>query len=186
MHSLLLPLLLLGADAAIANEWRAVPDAREQVALFRDGKQLGNYSFAGRYYRPYFAKTDSWGDKTKPPIAPPDKPIAAPSAPPGPSALDEVNARRAQRGLPPFQEDAGLTAAAQGASEFRAARLIEGHTANDFQFLPPGAFATAAGCAAWPPEMGWGSCCSEEMHRYAGAGWAMGRDGRRYMHLFVR
>ena len=102
------------------------------------------------------------------------------------SALDEVNAVRAARGLPPFVEDKGLTAAAEGAAAFRAARGTAGHTPSDFAFLPAGTTASAAGCAAWPPEMGWGSCCTYEAHRYAGAAWKMGADGRRYMHLFVR
>ncbi|HEX4592196.1 MAG TPA: hypothetical protein VH120_19840 [Gemmataceae bacterium] len=101
-------------------------------------------------------------------------------------ALDEVNAARAARGLRPFIRDAYLTAGAVQAAEFRAARLIEGHTANDFAALPPGGFATSAGCAAWEPGTGWGSCCTYEQYTYAGAAYARGRDGRRYMHLFVR
>ena len=103
-----------------------------------------------------------------------------------PSALDEVNAARAQRGLPPYVEDPQLTAAAEGAAEYRAANLVAGHTSNDFAFLPAGATASAAGCAAWEPSWGWGSCCTYESHRYAGAAWKMGADGWRYMHLFVR
>lgn len=102
------------------------------------------------------------------------------------SALAEVNAVRAQRGLPPYTEDPALTTAAEGAAEFRAARLIAGHTANDFAFVPAGTNAAAAGCAAWEPSLGWGSCCTYESYRYAGAAWRMGADGRRYMHLFVR
>ena len=101
-------------------------------------------------------------------------------------ALDEVNAVRARKGLPAFQRDPGLTDAATKAAEFRAARHIAGHTSNDFGFIPSGSNATAAGCAAWTPGFGWGSCCTYERWRYAGAAWAMGRDGRRYMHLYVR
>src|SRR5262245_52628051 len=100
-------------------------------------------------------------------------------------ALDEVNAARAQRGLPPFARDEGLTAAALGAASHRAAWRIEGH-ANDFAFLPPGCAADAAGCAAWPQGMGWGSCCTFDSYSTAGAAYAIGPDGRRYMHLFVR
>jgi hypothetical protein len=88
--------------------------------------------------------------------------------------------------LRPFIKCEGLTAGAIHVAEFRAERLIVGHTSNDFNGLPAGYWAPAAGCAAWAPYIGWGSCCTYENWRYAGAGWAMGRDGRRYMHLFVR
>lgn len=102
------------------------------------------------------------------------------------SALAEVNAARTARGLRPFVYDEGLARAAAGCAEYRAARLIEGHTSNDFAAVPPGHRARAAGCAAWHPSMGWGSCCYLENWSYAGAAWSMGRDGRRYMHIFVR
>jgi hypothetical protein len=101
-------------------------------------------------------------------------------------ALGEVNAARAARGLRPFVRDAGLTSAAAGCAEFRAARLIAGHTSNDFAALPAGAFASSAGCAAWEPGFGWGACCTYDGYTYAGAAYSYGRDGRRYMHLFVR
>lgn len=99
-------------------------------------------------------------------------------------ALDEVNALRARHGLAPFAYDEDLTRAAKGCADFRAERLMTGHC-NDFAALPSGASADAAGCAAWHPEMGWGSCCTLENHRYAGAAYSYGRDGRRYMHIFV-
>jgi hypothetical protein len=102
------------------------------------------------------------------------------------SVLSEVNAVRAQRGLPPYLEDPLLTAGAQAAANFRATYQLAGHTSNDFAFLPPGASAPAAGCATWEPSWGWGSCCTFENHTYAGAAYAMGNDGLRYMHLFVR
>jgi hypothetical protein len=101
-------------------------------------------------------------------------------------ALEEVNAKREERGLQKFIEDKSLTKAAKSCADFRAERLISGHTSNDFNAVPTGAKADAAGCAAWPPSMGWGSCCAYEHWKFAGAAWAMGRDGKRYMHLFVR
>ncbi len=100
--------------------------------------------------------------------------------------LGEVNAKRAARGLKPYIRDEGLTAAARGAAEYRAARLMFGHTANDFQFLPAGFSADAAGCAAYPPAYGWMSCAIYDNYSHAGAVWVMGSDGKRYCHLFVR
>ena len=112
--------------------------------------------------------------------------VSAAAAYGGSDALHEVNAVRARRGLPPFQRDESLSRAAFQAADFRAARHIAGHTSNDFAFVPRGCTAAAAGCAAWTPDFGWGSCCTYERWRYAGAAWSMGRDGRRYMHLYVR
>jgi hypothetical protein len=112
--------------------------------------------------------------------------VGAMSAHAAEDALDEVNAVRAKRGLPKFVRDEGLSEAAAKCAEYRAARLISGHTSNDFSFVPTGSSASAAGCAAWPADLGWGACCTYENWKTAGAAWARGRDGRRYMHLFVR
>jgi len=101
-------------------------------------------------------------------------------------ALDEVNAYRAKRGLPPFQRDELLTQAAQKAASIRASKLIAGHLNSDFDCLPPGAQADAAGCGALEDSWGWGTCCSDENYAHAGAAWVRGSDGKRYMHLFVR
>ena len=101
-------------------------------------------------------------------------------------ALAEVNAARAMRGLPAYIHDDNLYRAAAGCADFRAARLMAGHTSNDFAALPAGSFARSSGCAAWEPFMGWGSCCTYERYTYAGAAYTVGRDGKRYMHLFVR
>lgn len=102
-------------------------------------------------------------------------------------ALDEVNALRKSSGLPPFIKDGGLTKAALEAARRRASRLLAGHLPEgDFRCLPDGVHAEAAGCAAWEPSWGWGSCCSHDNYKYAGAAWVMGSDGRRYMHLFCR
>lgn len=100
-------------------------------------------------------------------------------------ALDEVNRTRAARGLAPFNRDEALSQAAAGAADFRAARRISGHSSNDFAFLPGGARASAAGCAAWNQGSGWGACCTYENWKYAGAAASVGPDGKRYMHLFV-
>jgi hypothetical protein len=100
--------------------------------------------------------------------------------------LDEVNAKRAARGLRPFIRDEGLTIAARGAAIFRARYGMFGHTSNDFAFLPAGHSAASAGCAAYPSSYGWMSCCTYENYTYAGAAWVTGADGRRFMHLYVR
>ena len=100
--------------------------------------------------------------------------------------LAEVNALRAQRGLPAYVLDPRLAEGALAAAKHRAVNHIDGHTRNDFGFLPAGSRASAAGCAAWPVGMGWGSCCVYDNARFAGAGFCVGTDGRRYMHLFVR
>lgn len=120
------------------------------------------------------------------------QPTATPStpAPQGASesldALPEVNAERAKRGLPAFQNDPLLNQAALKAARLRAASFIHGHLASDFDCLPQGGHATAAGCGALEPSWGWGSCCTYDNYTYAGAAWVLGSDGRRYMHLFVR
>jgi hypothetical protein len=104
-------------------------------------------------------------------------------------ALDEVNAARAARGLPPFARDPNLTAAAEAAANHRAQYRIAGHVPGgmgDFGFLPPGTTADAAGCGALEPSWGWGTCCTYENYQFAGAAVTWGADGRRYMHLFVR
>jgi hypothetical protein len=100
--------------------------------------------------------------------------------------LDEVNAKRAARGLRPFVRDEGLAQAARACAQFRAAYGLFGHTSNDFAFVPAGTHATSAGCAAYPAGYGWMSCCVYDNYTYGGAAWVTGRDGRRYMHLFVR
>ena len=100
--------------------------------------------------------------------------------------LDEVNAKRAAHGLRPFIRDDGLTQAARACAAFRAEHGLFGHTSNDFVFVPAGTSASSTGCAAYPASYGWMSCCVYEGYTYGGAAWVTGRDGRRYMHLFVR
>jgi hypothetical protein len=111
--------------------------------------------------------------------------VSDPSAGLG-DGLDEVNAKRASRGLRPFIRDEGLTQAARSCAAFRAERRLFGHTSNDFSFVPAGSSASSAGCAAYPASYGWMSCCVYENYTYAGAAWVTGSDGQRYMHLFVR
>ncbi len=100
-------------------------------------------------------------------------------------ALNEVNAKRAQRGLRPFLHDPLLAEAAHRAATFRAERRMFGHTSNDFQFLGGGR-ASAAGCAAYPREYGFMACCVYDNYTHAGAAWVRGGDGKMYCHLFCR
>jgi hypothetical protein len=79
-----------------------------------------------------------------------------------------------------------LRASTINVADVRARGLCEGHSANDFAGPPFGCHASAAWRAAWAPTMGWGACCTYENWTYAGAAYAVGRDGRRYMQLFVR
>lgn len=103
----------------------------------------------------------------------------------GVEALDELNELRKKRGLKPYIRDNGLTLAAARAARARADRLLFGHLDNDFACLPSGTRADAAGCAAYA-NTGWLSCCMWELATYGGAAYVVGRDGKRYMHLFVR
>lgn len=100
--------------------------------------------------------------------------------------LDEVNAKRAARGLRPFIRDTALFQAAAAVAQFRAQHRLFGHTSNDYAFLPVGSSCSSFGCAAYPPDHGWMSCCTYDNYTYAGAAWVMGPDGNRYMHLAVR
>ncbi len=103
-------------------------------------------------------------------------------------AIAWVNRERATHGLPPFKRDKKLTSAAMRAAKFRARHGIEGHMENEFA-LVKGGRVTSTGCAAWPlaGPFGrlWGSCCTYDSYQYAGAAWAK-RNGKRYMHLYVR
>lgn len=101
-------------------------------------------------------------------------------------SLAEVNTARAKRHLPAFVYDDGLATGAAKCATYRAMHLIDGHTKNDFSFLPANVWADGAGCAAWYDMYGWGACFTYENYRYAGAAWARGSDGKRYMHLFVK
>lgn len=101
--------------------------------------------------------------------------------------LEELNQQRKARGLAPYLWDKELTMAAGRASKWRAERLQFGHAPSDFAFLTPGVSADAAGCAAYAPSYGFMACaCYEAGQYYAGAAYTLGKDGKRYCHLFIR
>lgn len=123
--------------------------------------------------------------------------------------IKELNAQRARRGLRLYKRDENLSRAAEACSKYRAKYLISDHVSyyvsngtyhklSDFYFLPRGldyrynTIYMSGGCAAWPLGLTcadgdtFGSCCKYDNYIYAGAWTTLGRDGRRYMHLFVR
>ncbi len=65
-------------------EWRTYPDCNHMVALYRDGVQVGAYSYSTSKYRPVDHKTRQWGEPCPCPAVPPllDKRLV-PIAPPG-------------------------------------------------------------------------------------------------------
>lgn len=120
-------------------------------------------------------------------MVPPAPPITVTGD--GADALAEVNAARAQRGLKPYINDPVLNKAAQKCAARRASILCAGHCPeSDFTYLDPvyPVSSVVGGCAAWEPSWGWGACATYDNYTYCGAAWVMGRDGKRYMHLFVR
>lgn len=161
------------------------------VATFSTVEAGGRFRRATQNYQPY----SSCQPSTFMPVSTPSE-ASIGTVLPGPisttpttSALDEVNTLRAKRGLRPFIHDQNLTIAAQATANFRAERFLFGHVqggGGDFQFLPAGTNANAAGCAAYPASYGWMSCCTYDNYQFAGAAFTIGRDGKRYMHLFVR
>lgn len=100
-------------------------------------------------------------------------------------ALKEVNDKRASMGLKPFIKDELLTKGALACAKERAKFGIHGHLSSDFDYLPAGANAIAAGCGALEPSWGWETCCYTENYTYAGAAYVY-KDGLRWMHIFVR
>jgi hypothetical protein len=59
-------------------EWRSFPDDNDQVALWRDGRQLGNYRFSTGEYFPRLAP-GLWGVAEEPPYPPPTTERAYPA-----------------------------------------------------------------------------------------------------------
>lgn len=121
--------------------------------------------------------------------------VALGQVPAATEALAEVNAARARRGLPAFIRDEGLTAGAMQCAKIRAAGRVKGHLGwngcpiqySDFACMPlgyPRPRATGAGALA--PSWGWVTCATYDRYTYGGAAYVTGRDGLRYMSLFVR
>lgn len=106
-----------------------------------------------------------------------------------PDILIVVNEQRSRRGLRPFLRDDGLTAGAWACARYRATYRIRGHVQGgmgDFQFLPAGCNASAAGAGALEPSWGFQACCVDSTAQYAGAASVAGNDGLVYHTIFVR
>lgn len=103
--------------------------------------------------------------------------------------LAQVNARRSAAGLRPYILDPGLTQAATACVQYRARLRIRGHVTGgmgDFQFLPAGVRATAAGADGPGATSQFLTCAMTDNYTYAGAASAVGPDGQWYHQLFVR
>lgn len=103
-------------------------------------------------------------------------------------AMDEVNAKRAQKGLRPLQKDPLLCQGAYECAKRRASRGIHGHLPeSDFSCLPSGAQASVGGAGALEDSWGWETCAYDNpQYTVGGAAWVRGRDGLRYMSFFGR
>jgi hypothetical protein len=187
LMKLTLPSLALALTLALTPNSNAGPRRYYAQPAYQPAYQPAFYQYPAYQpiYRPAFAAYQPAGVVVAN-YAPAAPVVSAGYSGGAGDGLDEVNAKRAARGLRPFIRDAGLTQAASACAAFRAERGLFGHTSNDFAFLPPGATAASTGCAAYPASYGWMSCCVYEGYAFAGAAWVTGRDGRRYMHLLVR
>jgi hypothetical protein len=78
MRLLFVPLaLVVFAAAAVAGyEWRSFPDDKDELVLWKDGLQLGNYRISEKKYYPHLAP-GVWGEPCPPPY-PPLQDVVAP------------------------------------------------------------------------------------------------------------
>jgi hypothetical protein len=67
--------LLVAPPASAAYEWRTFPDEPDQLSLWQDGRQLGNWRISTREYLPLLAP-GTWGDPCPPPYPPPQEVVA--------------------------------------------------------------------------------------------------------------
>jgi hypothetical protein len=131
--------------------WLPVSSYDSQLALYDGNVQVGSWRFTDKTY--WRRDADGYFRQDKCPTAEPVRNVTEKA-----DAIDEVNARRASKGLRPFISDPTLAKAALACARHRAANLIRGHC-NDFSFVPAGYPHGPAGCACWEPGTGWGSCC---------------------------
>lgn len=60
----------LSAPIGLAYEWKTIPTNADQVALLKNGKQVGNWHIEAQEYHP--VRGDGWGAACKPPVAVPE------------------------------------------------------------------------------------------------------------------
>ncbi|MGH7174644.1 MAG: hypothetical protein ACRELG_30635, partial [Gemmataceae bacterium] len=63
-------LFALAGVAAAGYEWRAFPDDKDELSLWKDGVQIGNFRVGENKYYPRLS-TGVWGDPWPPPYPPP-------------------------------------------------------------------------------------------------------------------
>lgn len=70
-------LVLLFSACAVAADyhWRPFPDDQDQLSLWKDGVQLGNYRISEKKYYPLLS-SGHWGDPCPPPYPPPQDVVA--------------------------------------------------------------------------------------------------------------
>lgn len=102
-------------------------------------------------------------------------------------AFEELNAQRRNFGLPPMVEDPELSRWAQMKAEWQAARGVSLYTGGNGHEGPNCGAGYTEGTGCLEPSWGWATCA---MRTYgspvAGAGLAIGTDGKRYMCLVIR
>lgn len=68
--AVLLAWVLCSAPLCAGYEWRSFADDKDQIALWQDGRQLGNYRVSSGEYFPRLA-AGVWGEPAAPPYPPP-------------------------------------------------------------------------------------------------------------------
>lgn len=102
-------------------------------------------------------------------------------------AWAELTAQRAHFGLPPMVEDSQLSAWAQMKAEWQAARGVGLHSGGNGHEGPNCGVGYTEGTGCLEPAAGWATCAFKSAGSpVAGAGLALGTDGRRYMCLVIR
>lgn len=105
-------------------------------------------------------------------------------------AMEEVNAQRANFGLPPLVEDAALSQWAQQRAEYFARHHISiynGYNGHEGTSPGPGYVEGGGALPKSSPQDAWCSCAMRTVGNFqAGAGVAWGSDGVRYMCLVIR